>query len=182
MWRCSVAIVLAVAALGSGCGDVRDAASSKPTPDPRCPEGTPFVKARDIVGRPAPSGFELVQGDSKVLDPFANQFKERIGEAWRGYDARVLVHKGKAMGAAVVVLNTKDRTGGDSLVTGIERGADDRGVEAEKISIAGREGRIVEAVDGAYIASAPARECAIVFLVGDTKPLVTEAASVIPAE
>jgi hypothetical protein len=181
MWRCSVAIVLAVAVSGIGCG-ARDAVSAKPTPVPRCSEGTPFVKARDIVGKPAPSGFELARGDPTVLGPFANQFKTRIGEAWRGYDARVLVHKGEVNGAAVVVINAKDQTGGNSLVAGIERGADERGVDAEEISIAGREGRIVRAVDGAYIASAPARQCAIVFLVADNKQLVTEAASVIPPE
>jgi hypothetical protein len=179
MWRCSVAIVLTVAVSGIGCG-ARDAVSSKPTPVPRCPEGTPFVKARDIVGRPVPSGFELLPADPKVMKPFANQFKARIGEAWRGYDARVLVHEGKVVGTAVVVINAKDRTGGDSLVAGIERGADDRGIETDEISIAGRDGRLVQALDGAYIASAPARECAIVFLVADRKPLITEAASVIP--
>jgi hypothetical protein len=180
MWR-SIAIVLAVAVSGIGCG-ARDAASSKPTPVPPCPEGTPFVKARDIVGTPVPEGFELLQSDPKVMDPFANQFKARIGDAWRGYDARVLVHEGKAVGAAVVVINAKDQTGGNSLVAGVERGAGDRGVETEEISIAGREGRLVQAIDGAYLATAPARECAIVFLVADKKQLVTEAASVIPPE
>ena len=180
MWR-SIAIVLAVAVSGIGCG-ARDAASSKPTPVPPCPEGTPFVKARDIVGTPVPEGFELLQSDPKVMDPFANQFKARIGEAWRGYDARVLVHKGKVVGAAVVVINAKDQTGGNSLVAGVERGAGDRDVETQEISIAGREGRLVQAIDGAYLATAPARECAIVFLVADKKQLVTEAASVIPPE
>jgi hypothetical protein len=156
--------------------------SAKPTPIPPCPDGTPFVKARDIVGKPVPSGFELLQPDPAGMKPFVNQFRTRIGEAWRGYDARVLVHEGKVVGTAVVVINAKDQTGGNSLVAGIDRGADDRGVDAEMISIAGRDGRIVQAVDGAYIASAPARECAIVFLVADKKQLVTEAASVIPPE
>jgi hypothetical protein len=177
----SIAIVLALAVSGIGCG-ARDAAVSKPTPVPPCPEGTPFVKARDIVGKPVPSGFELAQADPTVIEPFANQFKARIGKAWRGYDARVLVHAGKAVGAAVVVINAHDETGGNDLIAGLERAASDRDVETEKISIAGREGRLIQAIDGGYLATAPARECAIVFLVADKKPLVTEAASVIPPE
>ena len=180
MWR-SIPMVLAVAASGIGCG-ARDAVSSKPTPPPACPEGTPFVKAADIVGKPVPSGFELLKADPAVMGPFANQFKSRIGRAWRGYDARVLVHEGKVVGAAVVVINAKDQTGGTGLVDGIERAASDRDVQTEKISIAGRDGRLVQAVDGGYLATAPARQCAIVFLVADKKPLVTEAASVIPPE
>jgi hypothetical protein len=180
MWR-SIAIVLAVAVSGIGCG-ARDAASSKPTPVPPCPEGTPFVKARDIVGKPVPSGFELLQPDPTVMEPFANQFKARIGKAWRGYDARVLVHEGKVVGAAVVVINAHDQTGGNDLIAGLERAASDRDVKTEKLSIAGRDGRLVQAVDGGYLATAPARKCAIVFLVADQKQLVTEAASVIPPE
>jgi hypothetical protein len=180
MWR-PIAIVLAVAVSGIGCG-ARDAATSKPTPTPKCPEGTAFVKAADIVGKPVPSGFELLQADPKAIDPFATQFKAPIGDAWRGYDARVLVHEGKVNGAAVVVLNTKDQTGGNDLIAGLERAADQRDVETEKLTIAGREGRLIQAVDGAYLATAPARECAVVFLVADKKPLVTEAASVIPPE
>jgi hypothetical protein len=180
MRRCSALILLAAAVSGFGCG-ARDAVVKKPTPIPPCPGGTPFVKARDMVGEP-PSGFELLQADPATMEPFANQFKQRIGKAWRGYDARVLVHKGKVVGAAVVVINAKDQTGGPSLVAGIESAAGDRGVDTEKISIAGREGRLVQAIDGAYIATAPARDCAVVMLVADKKPLVTEAASVIPPE
>jgi hypothetical protein len=180
MWR-PIAVVLALAVSGIGCG-ARDAATSKPTPTPKCPEGTPFVKAADIVGKPVPAGFELLQADPAVMDPFANQFKERIGKAWRGYDARVLVHAGKLNGAAVVVINAKDQTGGNDLIAGLERAASERDVETEKLTIAGREGRLIQAVDGAYLATAPARKCAIVFLVADKKPLVTEAASVIPPE
>jgi hypothetical protein len=140
------------------------------------------VKAADIVGKPVPQGFELLQADPAAMDPFANQFKDRIGKAWNGYDARVLVHKGKVNGAAVVVINAKDQTGGNSLVAGLERAARDRNVQTEKLSIAGRDGRLIQAVDGAYLATAPARKCAIVFLVADKKDLVTEAASVIPPE
>jgi hypothetical protein len=180
MWR-PIAIVVMVAASGIGCG-VGDAARSGPAPTPKCPEGTPFVTAADIVGKPVPAGFELLRSDPAVMDPFANQFKSTIGDAWRGYDARVLVHEGKVVGAAVVVINAKDQTGGNDLIAGLERAASDRDVETEELTIAGREGRLIQAVDGAYLATAPARKCAIVFLVADKKPLVTEAASVIPPE
>jgi hypothetical protein len=176
-----VVLLLAVALAGIGCG-ARDAVVKKPTPVPPCPEGTAFVKAGDIVGKPVPEGFELLQADPAVMKPFANQFKARIGKAWRGYDARVLVHEGKVVGAAVVVINAKDQTGGNSLIAGVDSAASDRDVETEKLSIAGREGRLVQAIDGAYIATAPARECAVVMLVADKKQLITEAASVIPPE
>src|SRR5829696_3910295 len=120
MWRL---IVLVVALAAYGCGGVGDAVAPRPTPIPECPEGTPFVRARDIVGRPVPAGYELVSGDTQVLRTFATQFRQRIGEAWRGYDARVLVRKGKIDGAAVVVINAKDQTGGNSLVAGVEKAA-----------------------------------------------------------
>jgi len=174
-------VLVAVSVSGIGCG-ARDAVSAKPTPVPACPDGTPFVRARDIVGKPVPAGFDLLFADKKAMDPFANQFRTRIGKAWRGYDARVLAHEGKVWGAAVVVINAHDQTGGDDLVAGVERAASDRDVNAEEISIAGREGRLVQAIDGAYIAMAPARECAVVMLVANKKELVTEAASVIPSE
>jgi hypothetical protein len=179
MWR-PIAIVLVLAVSGIGCG-ARDAVRAKRTPIPPCPEGTPFVKARDIVGKP-PAGQELLQADPATMEPFANQFKERIGKAWRGYDAQVLVDKGKVVGTAIVVINAKDQTGGNSLVAGVDAAAHERDAETEEISIAGREGRLVQAIDGAYIASAPARDCAVVLLVADKKQLVTEAASVIPPE
>jgi hypothetical protein len=180
MWR-SVAIVLAFAVSGIGCG-AKDAVTKKPTPPPPCPEGTPVVKAADIVGKPLPVGFELARADPKLMEPFVNQFKTRVGDAWRGYDARVLVRKRKVNGAAVIVINAKDQTGGTAYVEGIESAASDRDVETETISIAGRDGRLIRAVDGAYLATAPARDCALVFLAADKKQLVTEAASIIPPE
>jgi hypothetical protein len=181
MGRCSVAIVLALAVSGIGCG-AKDAVTKKPTPTPPCPEGTPFVKAADIVGKPVPAGFELARADPKVMKPFINQFKTGIGDAWRGYDARLLVRKRSLNGAAVIVINATDQTAGPTYVEGIESAASDRDVETEPISIAGRDGRLIRAVDGAYLATAPARDCALVFLAADKKRFITEAASLIPPE
>jgi hypothetical protein len=176
-------LLLLIAAVWiAGCGSVRDIAA-RPTATPGCPQGEPFVRAVDVIGRPVPEGYVIDPGDKTALRRFATQFRDRIGDEWRGYDAKVLLPEGKLNGTAVVVLNAKAQTGGsDELVAGIERGARERGQSAEPIQIAGREGRLVQALDGAYIAMAPARKCAIVMLVADKRPLVTNAARVIPEE
>ena len=180
MWR-SIAIVLGTAVSAIGCGGVGDLARRDPGPRP-CPEGTEFLRARDIVGQPPPSGYQLVRGDKTALRTFADQFRDPIGEAWRGYDARVLVRPNKVNGTAVVVINVKtmDADGGKGLIRGLESAGDERGVETQPITIAGQEGRLIPAIDGGYIAMAPASKCAFVALVADRKPLVTDAASVIP--
>ena len=182
MWR-SIGIVLVASVSAIGCGGVGDLARQERGPKP-CPEGTAFMRARDIVGQPAPPGYQLVRGDKKALRTFAEQFRGPIGAAWRGYDARVLVRKDKVNGTAVVVLNVKtmDADDGKGLIRGLENAGSKRGVETEPITIAGQEGRLIPAVDSGYIAMAPASKCAFVALVADKKVLVTDAASAIPAE
>jgi hypothetical protein len=106
-----------------------------------------------------------------------------MGDSWRGYDAKVLVRKGELDGAAVIVINSDDKTISREadLARGFETGAEKRGVTAEKIAIGGHEGRMVPTTDGAYLAMAPAGLCAVVVLVADTEPLLRQTASVIPA-
>jgi hypothetical protein len=94
----------------------------------------------------------------------------------------VLVRHKKVNGAAVMVLNSSDKTSGsDDLIRGAEKGAEQAGQTAVPIDIAGQEGRMVQTPDGAYIAMAPTARCAVVLLLADTDALVRDAASVIPA-
>jgi hypothetical protein len=178
MWR-SIAILVAAALCGAGCGSpTRGIAPSKPA---ACPDGVGPLEARDLIGRPPPAGYEVVPGDRKALKEFAMQFRPSLGDAWRGYDAAVLVRRDKMNGAAVVVLNAGERTGGnEELIRGMEAGARERGADTEPIQIAGQEGRMVRAPDGAYLAMAPTGECAAVVVVADRATLVRDAASVIP--
>ena len=135
-----------------------------------------------MIGKPPPNGYVTDPGRKQVLKGIAEQFKPTLGKSWRGYDAKVLVRKGKRNGAAVIVINSDDKTvsRGEDLARGFEKGAEQRGVTAEKIVIAGREGRMVPTADGGYIAMASAGQCAVVLLVADEAPLLRDAASVIP--
>jgi hypothetical protein len=147
-----------------------------------CPSGKDIVRATDVIGQPPPKGYDVVAGNRKRLKQIADQFKSTIGDSWRGYDAKVLVRHRKVNGAAVIVLNSDDKTtGNDELVRGADRGAKETGQTAARIDIAGQEGRMVQAPDGAYIAMAPTGRCAVVLLIADTAALVRDAASVIPA-
>jgi hypothetical protein len=172
-------MVPAAASLGGlGCG----AADRVEPLDLRgCPSGQDIVKANDVIG-PPPAGYEVVRGDKQRLKQIADQFKATVGDSWRGYDARVLVRRKRLNGTAVIVLNSDDRTtGNDELIKGAERGAEQAGQTAERLDIAGQEGRMVRAPDGAYIAMAPAARCAVVVLIADTAPRVRDAAATIPA-
>lgn len=147
-----------------------------------CPSGNDVVHATDVIGKPPPDGYVVDPGRKKLLRGIAEQFKPTLGDSWRGYDAKVLLRKGELNGAAVIVINSGDKTitRGAELARGFEKGAEQRGVSAEKIVIGGREGRMVPTADGGYIAMASTGQCAVVLLVGDTAPLLRDAASVIP--
>jgi hypothetical protein len=169
----------ALAMCGLGCGSpVKDAASGG-----GCPSGTKALTAAELIGKPPPKGYVIDPGRKKALKLVAEQFKPKMGDSWRGYDAKVLVRRGELNGAAVIVINSDDKTnsrGGD-LSRSFEAGAKQRGVETEKIVIGGQEGRMVPTIDGAFLAMAPAGECAVAVLVADQAALVRDAASVIPA-
>jgi hypothetical protein len=173
-----LALVLGASLGALGCG----AADRVEPLDLRgCPSGNDIVRATDVIGTPPP-GYEVVPGDKQRLKQVADQFKATVGESWRGYDARVLVRRKRANGAAVIVINSDDKTTGDSdLIKGAERGAERTGQTAEPVDIGGQEGRMVRAPDGAFIAMAPTARCAIVIVIADTAPLARDAAAKIPA-
>jgi hypothetical protein len=171
--------MVAVAALsvcGLGCGHV------EPLDVRGCPSGDDIVHATDVIGRPPPKGYDIDPGDKQALKAVADQFKTRIGESWRGYDARVLVRHKEVNGTAVLVINSDDKTGGSELIRGAEKGAEEAGQTAEKLTIAGKEGRMVQSSDGAYIAMAPTGRCAVVMLIADRAELVRGTAGAIPAQ
>jgi hypothetical protein len=170
-------MVLAAALGGPGCG----AADRVEPLDLRgCPSGKDIVTAKDVIG-PPPDGYEVVPGDKRRLKQIADQFKATLGNSWRGYDARVLVRRKRLNGTAVMVINGDDKTSGnDELIKGAERGAEESGQTAERLDIAGQEGRMVRAPDGAYIAMAPNARCAVVILIADTAPRLRDAAAKIP--
>jgi hypothetical protein len=177
MWR-MLAVVVAASLCGLGCG-----AGGRVEPlDLRgCPSGKDIVHATDVIGKPPPAGYDIDPGDKQRLKQIADQFKATIGEGWRGYDARVLLPHEKINGTAVIVLNSDEKTEGSDLLRGAEEGAKQSGQEAKPLTIAGKEGRMVQASDGAYIAMAPTGRCAVVLLIADREQLVRDAADVIPA-
>lgn len=172
--------VAAVSVCGLGCSG--PGGRVEPLDVRGCPSGDDVVHANDVIGTPPPNGYVIDPGRKQVLKGIAEQFKPTLGNSWRGYDAKVLVRKGRRNGAAVIVINSDDKTisRGEDLARGFEKGAEQRGVSAEKIVIGGREGRMVPTADGGYIAMASAGQCAVVLLVGDEAPLLRDAASVIP--
>jgi hypothetical protein len=174
------AILLLLTLALCGCG-ARDAAVKGPAPAKPCPEGTPPVRVQDVVGEPA-KGWELWEGDKKELRKFAMGFREDIGDAWRGYRAAVLVRNAEDVGTAVVVLNANEETPGEELIAGMEFAAKDADRELKDITIAGREGRLVHAIDGSYVAMAPSHQCSIVVLVSLKEQDLRAANATLPEE
>ena len=146
-----------------------------------CPEGTEFLRARDVIGQ-APPGYAIVSGDRQALDGFVAQFRKPLGARWRGYDAKVLARRGADNGTAVIVINTHERSGGsDDILRGAEASKRDRGTDYERLRVGGEVGPLSQAPDGAYIAAASAGTCSLVVLVADTEKLVRTAAALLPA-
>jgi hypothetical protein len=170
-------VLVAASLCGLGCGHV------EPLDVRSCPSGKDVVHATDVIGQPPPKGYDIDPGDKQALKAVAEQFKARIGDSWRGYDGRVLVRHNEANGTAVLVINSSEKTGGSSaLIEGAESGAKEAGQTAERLTIAGNEGRMVQSSDGAYIAMAPTGRCAVVMLIADRAELVRNTADVIPAQ
>jgi hypothetical protein len=173
-----LAVVVVASLCGLGCGAPRTAPLVSD-----CPSGKDIVRATDVIGKPPPEGYVIDPGDKQRLKQIADQFKSTLGDSWRGYDARVLVRPNKANGTAVMVINSDDdTTDGGELIHGAEEGAQQAGQQAEPLTIGGKEGRMLQAGDGAYIAMAPTGKCAVVLLLADRAELVRDAAHVIPAQ
>lgn len=173
-------MVVAAAFSGLACGGGDEARrTAGPTPGGPCPEGTEAVRARDVIG-PTPSGYQVVPGDRAALDSIAEQLEAGFGERWRGHDARVIARRGAANGAAVIVVNVNEQTRDpDDFLQGVRAAEEDNDTRGEDISVGDRDGRLVRAQDGAYVAIAPAGTCALVMLIADTEAILRDAAGVL---
>lgn len=181
MRRAAMLIVLGLCA--SGCGgaaDVREAAKSNVAPP--CPDGTPTLTAREVIG-PVPRGYEVVApGRPKVIEDIVKGLRQDMGAAYRSHDARVIVARGQIDGTAVIVVNTHEGRPSD-VVVGAKSAEGKDGVEGERLDVDGREGRLQHtsnAEDG-YIGMAPTGRCSILFLISDQKPRLEQAAALIGA-
>jgi hypothetical protein len=181
--RRTTAIALAALACTAGCGgdEATRAAEPSATPATRepCPEGTQFVRARDVVGA-LPRGFALVPpAEPEALAAIARRFKRLLGsERWRGYDAKILVPPESRDGVAVMAINSDEKAGSPSgVVAGAEDAERDFGVAYEPIRIAGQEGSLQQTPDGGFLAVGGAGECALVLLLAETRASARRAAS-----
>jgi hypothetical protein len=172
-------VVLIVLGL-SACGD--DEQQRSETSERACPEGTPSLQARDVIG-PTPKGYEVVEGDPAALGRVADQMKETMGPAFRDWDGRVLVRRGAANGTAVLVFNAKERIPPpDELLRQQEEAEQDAGLPAEPIAVGSTDGRLHQAADGGYLAVAPAGTCAMLMLVADREKFVRDTAEIVSNE
>jgi hypothetical protein len=175
MWRIA-AIVVAAALSGPACGG-DDGPEGAPE-SLACPEGTAPLTARDVIGDP-PAGYRIAAGDPQALKRFVDQVRPQVGHRWKGYDAKVLVRRGKLNGAAVIVINTNEKTGtSETFLDSAKRAEERTGMPGEDIQIGDEPGRLRQAADGGYVATALAGPCAVAMLVADTEPLVRDAAAV----
>jgi hypothetical protein len=175
MRRLALVALVLVAGCGGGGGG-RAANSAAPTPSGPCPEGTGFLRARDVIG-PTPAGFEVVAGDRKAIDTLIAPLREGLAERWRGYDAKVLIRPRAQYGTAVIVVNTHERRA--ETMRGFLAAERAAGKEGETVEVAGESGRLLPTADGSSFAIAPAGECSLVFLVADREERVRTALSVI---
>jgi hypothetical protein len=175
-------ILIALALCASGCGgaaDVRDAAKSG---TPACPEGTPALKAREVIG-PVPRDYEVVApGRPKVIEEIVAGLRQDMGSAYRSHDSRVVVRRGMVDGTAVIVVNTHEGRPED-VVVGAKSAEGKDGVRGERLDIDGREGRLQHTTDEStgYVAMAPTGRCSVMFLYADKKSRLEDAAALIGA-
>jgi hypothetical protein len=169
---------LTLLALGlSACGD--DEQQRSESSERACPEGTPSLEARDVIGA-TPTGYKVVKGDPVAIGRVADSVKQTMGPAFRDYDARVLARRQALNGTAVIVFNAKERIPGPEELLRQQEAAEERtGVGANTISVGGADGRLYQAPDGGWVAVAPAGECAMVLLVSDREALLRDAAAVV---
>ena len=169
-------VVLTVLSVGlSACGgdDERQQTES----DQACPEGTPSLQARDVIGT-TPDGYKVVEGDPAAIGQVADGVKQTMGQAFRDYDARVLARRRALNGTAVIVFNASERIPPpDELLRQQEAAEDKADVGADTLSVGNADGRLYQAPDGGWVAVAPAGTCAMVLLVSDREDLIRDAAA-----
>jgi hypothetical protein len=166
--------ILAVLSLGlAACGGDDEQQSSS---DKTCPEGTPSLQARDVIGT-TPDGYKVAKGDPTAIGRVADTVKQTMGPAFRDYDARVLAPRRALNGTAVIVFNAKERIPPpDELLRQQEAAEDKADVGADTITVGSADGRLYQAPDGGWVAVAPAGACAMVMLVSDREELIRDAA------
>jgi hypothetical protein len=171
-------VMLTVLSVGvSACGD-EDRQRSE-TSERACPEGTPSLQARDVIGA-TPKGYRVVKGDPVALDRVAGQIKQTMGAAYRDHDARVLARRRAVMGTAVMVFNAKERIPPpEDLLRQQEEAEERAGLPAQPISIGSADGRLHQGTDGSWVAVAPAGTCAMVLLASDREDLIRDAAALV---
>jgi hypothetical protein len=162
-------------ALGACGGDEEQQAESERA----CPEGTPSLAARDVIGT-TPKGYKVVKGDPAALERVAGQMKQTMGPAFRDWDARVLARRGAVMGTAVLVFNANERIPPpEELLRQQEAAEEKAGLPAEPITVGSAAGRLHQAPDGGYLAVAPAGECAMMLLVAGREAFVRDTAALV---
>jgi hypothetical protein len=167
--------ILTVLSVGlSACGD--DEQQRSESSERACPEGTPSLQARDVIGT-TPDGYKVVKGDAVAIERVADNVKQTMGQAFRDYDARVLARRRALNGTAVIVFNAKERIPPpDELLRQQETAEEKADVGADTISVGSADGRLYQAPDGGWVAVAPAGTCAMVLLVSDREELIRDAA------
>ena len=159
----------------SGCGD--DGQQQSDSSDRACPEGTPSLQARDVIGT-TPDGYKIVKGDPAAIGQLAANVKQTMGPAFRDYDARVLARRRAPNGTAVIVFNAKEKIPPPDELLDQQEAAEQRAdVTADTMSVGGADGRLYQSPDGAWVAVAPAGACAMVMLVSDREELIRDAAT-----
>ena len=171
-----IALTFCVAGCG-GAADVRDAARSKAPP---CPEGTPALTAREVIG-PVPRDYEVLPPEEKkAIDEYVASLREEMGKAYRSHDARVIYPRGENDGTVVIVVNTREGRPED-VVEGAKAAEVTEDIEGERLDVDGREGRLQHASDGSFVATAPTGRCSIMILIALEKANLTDAAALIGA-
>jgi hypothetical protein len=170
-------LILPLLALALGACGGDDEPQQPAESDRACPEGTPSLTARDVIGT-TPEGYKVVKGDPVALGRVADNVERTMGPAYRDHDARVLARRRALNGTAVMVFNATERIPGpDELLQQQEAAEERAGVPADTMSIGGQDGRLYQAPDGGWVAVAQAGTCAMVLLVSDREDLIRDAAT-----
>jgi hypothetical protein len=158
----------------AGCGG--DGEQQRPDTDQACPQGTPSLQARDIIGS-TPKGYIVDRGDQQAIGEIAGRISDSIGTTLRDHDGRVLARRGASSGTLVLVVNaTKRAPDSDQLIGSMTANEEKLGLSGENITVGRVEGRLSRAVDGSYVATAPAGTCAIVMLIDEREQRLRDAA------
>ena len=190
MWR---PLLIALTACLFGCSGEKDAQrsserqSASPTPAETeaavdCSSARENIAVRDLTGRP--KGYELVEMERDRAELIAGQFRRGLGDRFKSYDVRILTRKGASTGTtAVFVFNVTEPAGSEAseeIARGAQAAQQGTNRQSTQIEVGGKEGTLIEAADGAFIAITPARECSFAVLIADTEAMLRRGASLIP--